>query len=221
MRLLRSNNKGSFLFLLLSFLSSLLLFSSQIGTALAAPVNSDAAIYEHLDIRAGRDIPTAAEVQSLIDPKKNDLFAKFAKNGLPPRDKAVFFTGQDPKTIAKIQRAVKANGAVIIRDIWKSDNFSNRKEYKGTNDADFKKFQAAFSTFYARKTSGTAYLIFPHNQRPASNGVFYSVELNRLIEGKQVSQIIWIDQNRIDDANYKFHLERKTYWKSDQPKPPA
>ncbi|ATY59644.1 hypothetical protein A9K55_002268 [Cordyceps militaris] len=202
-----SNRKGGALLFLFSLLSSLLLFSSQASTALAAPIDG----FETLFIR-DKDIPDKAEVEKLIKPENLDGFSKYAKNNEPGKDKAIYFTGQGAQDIAKIVKAAQDHKLTSIRDIWKNPNFHTRGQYKEVDDATFREFQKAFSKFYASRSKGKAYLIFPHDKQPSKDGIFYSIELTEIIENKKVNKIVWIDQNKLTDKNYKWEDEKKIYW---------
>lgn len=210
-----SNRKGGTLLFLFSILSSLLLFSSQSGTALGAPV-SDFGGFEILDARDNH-IPNKEEVEKLIQDGSD--FSKYAKGGKPKKDEATFFTGQDRKTITKLREWAHSQGLTTVRDIWKSDNFFQQKQYKNVDDATFRKFQEAFSKYYAELTEGKAYLIFPHDQKPKTTGVFWSIELEEIINKGQVDEIIWLDQNKMDDKDYKKNDETTVYWKKGDKKP--
>ncbi|KAK2591880.1 hypothetical protein QQS21_010432 [Conoideocrella luteorostrata] len=217
MQFFDSSRKGGALFFLFSLLSSLLLLSSQSCTALAAPVNDFTAVIARND----KNIPSKDEVEKLIKSKDLKDFEKYAKKHEPGKDKAIFFTGQDGKTINKIVKWAtdKDRGLTSVRNIWKSANFYNKGQYKDVSDEDFKKFQKAFSKFYAHETKGKAYLIFPHDKKPAKSGIFWSVELDEIIDHKEVDEIIWLDQNKIDKDDYKWKDEKKIYWKKGEKKP--
>lgn len=203
-----SSRKGSFLFFLLSILSSLLLLSSQAPTALAHPVND----FGTLVVR-DNNIPDKAEVETLIKPQNLHDFSKYAKKGEPAKDKAIYFTGQRAQAINDIVRWANGQHLTSVRNIWKSANFYQRGQYKEVDDNTFRDFQKAFSRYYAELTDGKAYLIFPHNQEPSKSGIFYTVELQEIIKHNKVEEIVWIDQNRIHDKDYKWEDEKKTYWK--------
>ncbi|EFY95528.1 hypothetical protein X797_008212 [Metarhizium robertsii] len=211
-----SNRKGGVLLFLFSLLSSLLLFSSQSGTALGAPVSdlSNLELYPR-----NKHIPNRNEVVELIRDGKD--FHKYAKEGHPHKDKAAFFTGQNRQTIAKIRDWAKAEkqGLTTVRDIWKSDNFYQQGQYKDIDAETFRDFQKAFSKYYAQQAKGKAYLIFPHDQTPKRDGIFWSVELDEIISHGKVDVIIWLDQNKIDDAKYHQDNEERIYWKKGERKP--
>lgn len=209
-----SRKGGAFLFLF-SLLSSLLLFSSQSGTALAAPVSG----FEILVDRGDKDIPSKEEVERLIKPENLHEFDKFAKDKLPGKDKSVFFTGQDKKNIKKIVEWAAKKELTAIRHMWKNDNFYNRGQYKDVDNDTFKKFQEAFSKYYAQKTEGKARLVFPHDKTPKKTGIFWSVELDEIIQHGKVDEIVWIDQGKIDKDDYKWEEEKKIYWKKGDKKP--
>ncbi|KID84777.1 hypothetical protein MGU_07927 [Metarhizium guizhouense ARSEF 977] len=211
-----SNRKGGVLLFLFSLLSSLLLFSSQSGTALGAPVSdlSGLELYPR-----NKHIPDKNEVVELIRDGKD--FHKYAKEGHPPKNKAAFFTGQNRQMIAKIRDWAKAKkqGLTTVRDIWKSDNFYQQGQYKDIDAETFRDFQKAFSRYYAQQAEGTAYLIFPHDQTPKRDGIFWSVELDEIISHGKVDMIIWLDQNKIADEKYHKDNEERIYWKKGEKKP--
>ncbi|OAR00767.1 hypothetical protein LLEC1_03996 [Akanthomyces lecanii] len=214
MLLSTSNCKGGALLFLFSLLSSLLLFSSQASTALAAPIDG----FETLFVR-DKDIPDKAEVEKLVKPENLDDFSKYAKKNEPGKDKSVYFTGQSQQDIAKIVKAAQDHKLTSVRNIWKNANFYTRGQYKEVDDATFREFQKAFSRFYAKRTEGKAYLIFPHDKKPSKDGVFYSTELPEIIDNKKVDEIVWIDQNKLTDKDYKWEDEKKIYWKKGDEKP--
>lgn len=209
-----SSRKGSFLFFLFSILSTLLLLSSQAPTALAAPVND----FGTLVVR-DKNIPDKAEVEKLIKPENLHDFSKYAKKGQPAKDKAIYFTGQDQKTINDIVRWANSQQLTSVRDLWKNVNFYQKGQYKGVDKDTFTNFQKAFSKYYAQLTEGKAYLIFPQDKKPSKTGIFYSVELEEIIKHGKVEEIIWIDQNKIHDKGYKWKDEKKSYWKKSEKKP--
>ncbi|KAI0193869.1 hypothetical protein F4808DRAFT_475177 [Astrocystis sublimbata] len=201
-----------------SILSSILLFSWQSATVLAAPVvgptTTDTVV--QLEARAN-NIPNADQVQGLIDdPSK---FSGWANIGEPQINKAVFFTGQKRQVIGMIRDWANGQGLTTVRDIWKDANFFQRGQYKGISDDTFKEFQKAFSKYYASQTKGTAWLVFPHDQTPSSGGIFWSVELDEIISQAKVDKIVWIDQNQITDSNYDWMNEGKVYWTKGSDKP--
>ncbi|KAI1463481.1 uncharacterized protein F4812DRAFT_463581 [Daldinia caldariorum] len=202
---------SSFLFFF-SFLSSILLLSWQASTALALPTDTSSLV----DVRA-LTIPNEEQVDELIqDPSK---FSSWAKLGEPKVDTAIFFTGQSNKNINNIVIWANGVGLTSVRNIWNSDNFVHKGQYPKVSDAKFKDFQRAFSTYYADQTKGTAYLVFPHSQTPKADGIFWSIELERIIDNAKVGKIIWIDQSRIGDSNYDWKTEQKVYWQQGQEKP--
>ncbi|KAI1802495.1 hypothetical protein F4811DRAFT_572954 [Daldinia bambusicola] len=202
---------SSFLFLF-SFLGSILLLSWQASTALALPTDT----FSQLDARAPT-IPNKEQVEELIqDPSK---FSSWAKLGEPKIDTAIFFTGQRNKDVNNIVRWANSVGLTSVRNIWNSDNFFQRGQYKDVDGETFKNFQKAFSTYYADQTKGTAYLVFPHGQTPKATGIFWSIELDRIIDNAKVGKIIWIDQSRIDDSSYDWKTEQQVYWEQGNDKP--
>lgn len=104
-------------------------------------------------------------------------------NNTPEKDKSVFFTGQNenvyPQTI-QWATEMKLN---TLHDIFKgktcdeSDEESLKKfTALGPSLLDFKNYQAAFSKYYAMKTTATeatkAYLVFPfHTAQSLGKGV--------------------------------------------------
>ncbi|QPG95293.1 hypothetical protein C2857_000024 [Epichloe festucae Fl1] len=210
-----SGRKSGILVFLFSIFSTLLLFSLHSSTALAAPVEST----EALIVTRAKNIPNKEEVLHLIKPENLNDFSKWAKEGEPKKDKAIFFTGQGKKDINKIVSWAKDKKLTSVRQIWKSDNFCQKGEYKEVNDKDFEEFQKAFSKFYAEQSDGTAYLVFPHKSKPKKTGIFWSVELDAIIDKKKVNKIVWIDQNKISDKDYKWEKEEKMYWKKGDSKP--
>ncbi|KND90008.1 hypothetical protein TOPH_05397 [Tolypocladium ophioglossoides CBS 100239] len=209
-----SSRKGCFLFLL-SILSSLLL-SSQSCTALATPAGD----FETVIVPHDRDVPTMEDVEQLVKPENVLKFERWASDGQPPKDKAVYYSGQKTQMTNKILNWAKNQGFTSIRDIWKSQNFRDRRQYKGIADDTWRKYQEIFSSFYAIRTEGKAYLIFPHGQKPKGKSIFWQFELTELINQNKVEQIVWINQNRLDDKTYKWQEEKTTYWKKGDPKPP-
>ncbi|KAI1119966.1 hypothetical protein F5Y10DRAFT_283661 [Nemania abortiva] len=198
-----------------SILSSLLLFSWQSSTVISAPFVPKDKI-DTLDVRANL-IPTPDQVNELIaDPSK---FADWAKIGEPQIDKAIFFTGQKSQQINQIVTWANNAGLTSVRNIWNSANFYQRGQYKGVDDTTFKNFQKAFSKYYADQTKGTAWLIFPQDQTPSASGIFWSIELDEIINEAKVDKIVWIDQNKITDSNYDWMNEQKIYWQKGQDKP--
>ncbi|PYI34288.1 hypothetical protein BP00DRAFT_306762, partial [Aspergillus indologenus CBS 114.80] len=213
-----ANSNGNFLFFLFSILCSLLLFTSQTPTALAAPVSSIPSNNNNaLDTLqlAARDkhIPTKAQVEELIQPAHLHEFSQYAKRNQPPKDKAIFFTGQPQKSINELVKWANGQHLTSVRDIWKNANFFQKGQYKEVDAATFTRFQQAFSKYYAQQTTGTAYLVFPHDKTPAKTGIFYSVELPEIIAHGKVDEIIWIDQDKIHDKGYDWKTETKVYWK--------
>ncbi|TGJ81245.1 hypothetical protein E0Z10_g7528 [Xylaria hypoxylon] len=198
-----------------SILSSILLFSWQSSTILAAPLDSRDSI-NRLDVRVNL-IPTPDQVNELIaDPSK---FADWAKIGEPQIDKAIFFTGQKSQQITQIVNWANGVGLTSVRNIWNSANFYQRGQYKGVDDATFKNFQKAFSTYYADQTKGTAWLVFPQDATPAASGIFWSIELDEIISESKVDKIVWVDQNKITDSTYDWMNEPTIYWQKGQDKP--
>ncbi|KAJ3577076.1 hypothetical protein NPX13_g3492 [Xylaria arbuscula] len=198
-----------------SIVTSLLAFSWQSATVLAAPLDSGAGI-NALDARAPT-IPNADEVRAIID--DSDQASSFAKIGEPQIDKAIFFTGQARQQINQIVTWANSVGLTSVRNIWNSANFYQRGQYKDIDDATFKDFQKAFSKYYADQTKGTAWLVFPQDQTPAQTGIFWSVELDEIISEAKVDKIVWIDQNRITDSTYDWANEQKLYWQKGDDKP--
>ncbi|KAI0411550.1 hypothetical protein F5X98DRAFT_357022 [Xylaria grammica] len=239
-----------------SILSSLLFFSWQSSTILAAPLESREST-NILDVRANL-IPTPDQVNELIeDPSK---FADWAKIGEPQIDKAIFFTGQSSQKINQIVSWANSMGLTSVRNIWNSANFYQRGQYafrslfspfsanfvpvfpayprtsrkfipiiifadsipyryKGVDNDTFRNFQKAFSKYYADQTKGTAWLIFPQDSTPAASGIFWSVELDEIINEAKVDKIVWIDQNKITDSSYDWMNEQKLYWQKGEDKP--
>lgn len=217
-----ASRKGSFLFFLFSLLSSLLLFSSETSTALAAPAPVPVPIPDIDDgtlVTRANNIPDKAEVEKLIKPENLHEFNKYAKKGQPPKDKAVYFTGQEQKIINSLVEWAGNQHLTTVRNMWKSDNFFQKGQYKDVDAGTFRSYQKAFSKYYAQLTEGKAYLVFPHDKKPSKSGIFWSVELEEIIKHGKVEEIVWIDQKKIDDKSYKWNEEKKTYWKKGEKKP--
>ncbi|CEJ92132.1 hypothetical protein VHEMI07802 [[Torrubiella] hemipterigena] len=204
----------------LGFLISLLLLLFSHAAALAVPSSSSG---DHCLASRGpkgpTTIPDKATLLKLIESTHNDDFSKFAVANAPGANTAVYFTGQTQPNIKKIVNWAPTHGLTAVRKIWKNPCFHEKGQYDASIDkATFTKYQEAFSRYYARHTSGTAYLVFPHDQTPAS-GIFYRVELPELIASGKVDKIVWVDQKKIGDPKYDPKTETKVYWKKGDPKP--
>lgn len=108
-----------------SIVTSLLAFSWQSATVLAAPLDSQGGI-KALDARAPT-IPNADEVRDIIE--DSDKASSFAKIGEPQIDKAIFFTGQARQQINQIVSWANSVGLTSVRNIWNSANFYQRGQY--------------------------------------------------------------------------------------------
>ncbi|KAI0394671.1 hypothetical protein F5Y17DRAFT_457739 [Xylariaceae sp. FL0594] len=201
-----------------SILSPLLLLVWQSATGLAAPAVEPAGSAT-LAVREP-NIPTEDQVPDLIaDPSK---FSSYAIIGQPQINEAVFFTGQGGPTINKIVLWANAQGLTTVRNIWRNPSLVRKGQYPNLSADVFRNYQKAFSAYYADQTKGTAYLIFPQSQTPASTGVFYSVELDIIIAEAKVDKIIWLDQDKaLGSDPYDWQSEQKVYWKKGDPKPSA
>ncbi|KAH9909844.1 hypothetical protein F4778DRAFT_775758 [Xylariomycetidae sp. FL2044] len=211
--------ESSSLLFVFSILNSVLLFSYESSNVVAHPLQH-AENPSILDTRAPTpNIPDPDQVNELI--KDNGKFADYARTGEPREDKSIFFTGQTSSNINKIVAWANGVGLTSVRNIWKSANFYQKGQYDKVDADVFKKFQQGFSKYYATQTKGKAYLVFPHDQTPKSSGIFYSIELEEIIDGGKVDEIIWIDQTRVvpKDSKYDWKTETKTYWKRGQSKP--
>ncbi|EJT74734.1 hypothetical protein GGTG_08572 [Gaeumannomyces tritici R3-111a-1] len=151
--------------------------------------------------------------------------APYSKPNQPPADKSVFFTGTGgAQKSNQIKAAIKKEGLTHLGMIWKEqDNFLVRKNYRAESQPAFDQLIRDISKFFANRTKGKrAYLVMSHRAQAARNSIFWSVELDELINGNHIDTIVWLDTDKVlTDPTYDWNAETEVYWQRGKPKPPG
>jgi hypothetical protein len=140
---------------------------------------------------------------------------------MPAPNRSIFFTGQDGTGTHNIKAWAAKVGFTSIGVVWTTGNdFLNGYNYEGTPEM-IKEFCINFSRVYANRTSGTAYLIITPGVQPKSTSIFYTTELEILMNSGRVDKIIRLDLNPDFTGPDNFTSITNVYWKKGDPKPPA
>lgn len=93
---------------------------------------------------------------------------------------------------------IKNKGLTHIGMIWKAgDSFLTQGSYRDVPQPVYNQLPRDASKFFANRTKGKkAYLVMPHSEHARKDSIFWSVELDELINGNQVDTIIWLDKDK-------------------------
>lgn len=131
--------------------------------------------FGHLEARVEANVPTWDEAKKLIADISG--FSAYTKKNKPAADTSVFFTCLSNQDCIKLGKWAATQKLTVVGQIWKNANLQSLGQYKvkgsdgkekKVDQAAFWEFQKAFSKYYATVSSGKAYLVFPHNDIPAS-----------------------------------------------------
>lgn len=114
------------------------------------------------------------------------------------KDKSTFYSGlgyyPDGKGYTYLKDYIAAQGLLEVDSVYPKDFCTSDPNLKGGYGA-YISFAYSFSGVFARKSSGTAYLLTPSQCDPSPNSIWNKVELGNLTssDGAKVTKIIRVD----------------------------
>ena len=181
----------------------------------------------------------AAQSISALSEKSLDLIPREGKSpypslkacrkaltaGMPPKDKAIFWTGTSGSLeafSADLHFYTVANDLISVSSwgVWDKPDFLELSKYEN-NPAKADAFIHNFNQAFTESAQGRAYLVMPYGMAPPERSVFWRTEWPVIQREGKVSEIVWIDarwlyDNPVPPKKKEF---KRLWWKRGDQNP--